>query len=356
MNSKKWIKIFVVFSFFGVLFVGGVNYVVDPFHQYRVNTFYKIAYDGGKQRYKNSGFSKNFRYDSLILGTSMTENFIINEVEKTMAYEKVIKLSVSGGSAREQSLTLNNAINNNNQLKNVLWGIDTFAFVGEPSRYRFGPNSFPKYLYDDKRINDYKYILSVDTLKESLKALLNQYRINDPVFFNYNKMYQWQHKTNDQFNIKSINKAWLQREKQINYEKDKQTYSYLKNSFDKNFYNIIAKNIDINFNIFFPTYSILYFKSNEEANRFNDILKFKKYLYNVLLEFPNVKLYDFQIEKKITHDLSNYKDLSHYHQKINTWMLKQIKENNYLVTKENIDQHLENLRKQVKDYDLNKTF
>ena len=167
MKSTKWIKIFFGLSLIGVLFVGGVNYIVDPFQQYRVKTFYPIAFTN--QRYQNAGLSKNFEYDSLILGTSMTENFILDEVEKKLNFNKLIKLSVSGGSAKEQSTTLKTAIENNDNLKNVLWGLDIFAFIGEPDMLRYGINSFPFYLYDDYITNDYKYLFSTDTLKESFK-------------------------------------------------------------------------------------------------------------------------------------------------------------------------------------------
>ena len=86
MKSTKWIKIFFGLSLIGVLFVGGVNYIVDPFQQYRVKTFYPIAFTN--ERYQNAGLSKNFEYDSLILGTSMTENFILDEVEKKLNFNK----------------------------------------------------------------------------------------------------------------------------------------------------------------------------------------------------------------------------------------------------------------------------
>ena len=49
MNSKKWIKIFVILSLIGVLFVSGINYIVDPYQQYRVKTFYIF----GKKLIKN---------------------------------------------------------------------------------------------------------------------------------------------------------------------------------------------------------------------------------------------------------------------------------------------------------------
>ena len=352
MSSKKFLKVVFALLVFGILSIGGVNYIVDPFQQYRVKTFYPIAFTN--QRYQNAGLSKNFEYDSLILGTSMTENFILDEVEKKLNFNKLIKLSVSGGSAKEQSTTLKTAIENNDNLKNVLWGLDIFAFIGEPDRLRNGLDSFPFYLYDKNILNDNKYLLSTDTLKESFKAIIRPLVRKDEFLYNYNIMYQWQHKYEKEFSLEYIIKAWKNRETFINYEKEKQGIFYLKNSFEINFLNLIQDNPKINFKIFFPPYSILHFKIYEEINQVKDILEFKRYIYDNLLMFNNVEIYDFQSEKTITHNLGNYKDLSHYHQKINTWMIEEIKENNYLVTKDNIDEHLENLRKQIEEYDLNK--
>jgi len=354
MNSKKFIAFVGVFAFFIVGFVGGVNYVVDPFQHYRVKTFYPISYDGNKERYKNAGFSKNFSYDSLVLGTSMAENFIIDEVEKELNFNKVIKLCISGGSAKEQSITLITAINNNQNLANVLWGLDTFSFVGNSDRLRYGNGSFPFYLYDCNKLNDYKYLLSIDTLIDSAKALLKPYFKQNEHIYNQNIMYQWQHDNEQKFKLQEVKNDWKNREKFLNYEKDKQTFNHMKKSFNENFLKIIEQNPQIKFKIFFPPYSILTFKIFEERNQITDIINFKKYIFDSLINLPNVEIYDFHISNKVTHSLNNYKDVSHYHQKINTWILEQIKLKNHVVTKENIDSHLQSLRNQIKAYDASK--
>lgn len=350
MNSKKWIKILAVLCVLGVGFVGGINYLVDPFNQYRVKTFYPIAFID--ERYQNAGLSKNFEYDSLILGTSMTENFLINKVEEDLNFKKAIKLSISGGSAKEQSITLQTAIQNNKKLKNVLWGLDTFVFIGEADRLRFGNDSFPFYLYDKNIINDYKYILSIDTLVKSAKAIIRPYLKNDKIIYDYNRMYEWQYNNENKFTLMNIKNSWQERKKFLDIETDKQTFDYMKKSFDSNFLSIIRENKQINFKIFLPPYSILAFKNFEEKKTFNEILTFKKYIFKTLINFENVRIYDFQIEKNITHDLNNYKDLSHYHQKINNWITQQISQDNYLVKKETIDKNIEILNKQVREYKI----
>lgn len=351
MNNKKWIIIVLILSLLGIAFVGVINYIVDPLQQYRDKTFYPIAFTN--ERYQNAGLSKNFKYDSLILGTSMTENFVIDEVEKYLDFKKVIKLSVAGGSAKEQSITVQTAIDNNKSLKNVLWGLDTFAFVGETNSLRYGENTFPFYLYDNNKFNDYKYILSLDTLRDSIRAIMSNYSDNsEKTIYDYNSMYKWQHPNDENFTLKNVYLGWKNRKEFINYEKNKQTFRYLKNNFDVNFFSIIKNNPQINFKIFFPPYSILAFKTFEERKLTNDILEFKEYIYNSLLSYDNVKIYDFQSEKNIIYDLNNYKDLYHYHERINTWLLQQIKVNNYLVKKENINEYLDSLKKEIEEYDL----
>ncbi len=352
MSSKKFIGFILIFSFVMGGLIGIINWVIDPFQQYRVDTFYPISYDTDKQRYKNGGFAKNFSYDSLILGTSMTENFILSEVEEELNFKKAIKLSISGGSAKEQSITLGTAITNNKNLKNVLWGLDTFVFFGEEDNLAYGEGSFPFYLYDSNYFNDYEYLLSINTLKASGEALVNPHLINDKVIYDQNRMYQWQHNFPNSFTQENVQNAWDNREEFLNFEEDKQTFLYMRNSFDTNFLQIIKNNPQIHFKVFFPPYSILVFKVFEEREQMIDVLEFKKYVYHCLLECKNVTLYDFQTTSKTTTNLDNYKDLTHYHQKINTWILEQIKVKKYLVTKENIDQHLQNLRDQIQAYNL----
>ncbi len=354
MSSKKFIGFMTLFSLLIVGCIGAINFIVDPFQQYRVDTFYPISYDCDRQRYKNGGFAKNFSYDSVVLGTSMTENFILSEVEKELHFKKAIKLSLSGGSAKEQSTTLETAINNNKNLKNVVWGLDTFIFVGEADNLSYGEGSFPFYLYDANTLNDYKYLFSNDTLKASWDAVTIPFcATKDKFIYEQNTMYQWQQNFKDSFIEENVQNTWDNREEFLDFEEDKQTFEYMKNSFDKNFLKIIQNNPQIHFKIFFPPYSILTFKIFEERNQLIDIINFKKYMYENLLEYKNVSIYDFQIASEITTNLNNYKDISHYHQKINTWILEQMKDNKYLVTQENKEENLEELEQQTKSYDVN---
>jgi hypothetical protein len=77
-----------------------------------------------------------------------------------------------------------------------------------------------------------------------------------------------------------------------------------------------------------------------KANTLDDIIQFKRYLYDTLKNYKNVKLYDFQAAYKITTDITNYKDVMHYNEKINKWMVFEFKKDNFLVNSKNIEKFL----------------
>ena len=86
--------------------------------------------------------------------------------------------------------------------------------------------------------------------------------------------------------------------------------------------------------------------------RLNTILKFKEYMFNKLITLENVSLYDFQIAKEITHNLNNYKDLTHYSQNISFWIIDQISNGAFLVTTDKKSQRLLELREQANQYKI----
>ena len=81
-------------------------------------------------------------------------------------------------------------------------------------------------------------------------------------------------------------------------------------------------------------------------------LKFKEYVFNRLSEYANVKIYDFQVAKEITHNLNNYRDFSHYHQRVSQWILEQIQEDEYLVNYQTVTLFNDILKEDVENYIL----
>ena len=94
------------------------------------------------------------------------------------------------------------------------------------------------------------------------------------------------------------------------------------------------------------------YKLLQERGLYNESIKFKKYIFNQVGHFKNVKIYDFQFDTDIITELNNYKDISHYHQDINLHILKNISKDKFLVKDgyENIE--LKNIKKVINNYNI----
>ena len=351
MNARKWLNTVAISSFGIVLIVGIFNFIVDPFYQYRLSTFYPIAYISKLERYINPGLAKNYDYDSIVLGSSTSENFVLSDVKNILGFKKPIKFCISGTSAYEEGLILKTALENK-KVKNVLYGLDPFLFWGATDRVRHGVKTFPFYLYDNGLLNDYRYLFSLDTISYSLKALLRVVDDKNKLIYDFNRMYQWQQTVpKSYFSKQYLLNKWKEYKNKHSFslQNDFQTY---KKSFDVNFLSLIKAYPKTNFIIYFPPYSILALRQELEEGVFEERLQLKKYIFEVTKHLENVQVFNFQIAKNIVYNLNNYHDFEHFHQKINKWMLVQIRQNHYLLNNKNIDSILKRETELVKNFKI----
>lgn len=325
----------------------GFNYIMDPFQHYRKATIYNFDYKGN-QRYLNPGLAKNYNYKSIVIGTSMTENFSLEKISKTM--NEPIKLSIAGGTAFEFNKLLKIAFNKKNEkIENVLLGIDVYSFLGNYDNLSAG--YLPEYLYDNNFLNDYKYLLNKDVLSRSFKLFSTNFN-DTKSYSSYNKMFEWQNDYKEQFKIENVIESWKNRDFIFNHKYKNWKLNLLKNSFDKNILNLIKENINTKFYIFYPPYSILVYKDWENKEILNTIISFKEYIYYKLNALDNVELYDFQVDRNTTFNLNNYKDLTHYSQDINNKIIDQINKKEFILKKNNFKNVFQELKKQTKSYDV----
>lgn len=344
MNAKQWLKylIFSIICFICVICL--FNYIIDPFQHYRQATIYTFNYSGN-QRYLNSGLAKNYNFNSIVIGTSMTENFTLDKTKIIM--NNPIKLSIAGGQAYQFKQILNIAFSKH-QIQTVLFGLDVYSFLNAKE----DSNELIDCLYDDSLFNDYKYLLNLDTLKRAFKILFSKDNRKSKKEYNYNHMFEWQNNNQKNFTLERVIDNYNNRDKQFSHHKNSWNLIQLENNFDNNLYKLIIENKNTKFIFFFPPYSILTYKDWEEKDSLDTILKFKEYIYNKLITLENVSLYDFQIAKEITHNLNNYKDITHYSQNISFWIIDQIYDGNFLLNSKNQNKSIVQFREQVNQYKI----
>jgi len=344
--SLLTVTVFVTVTLFIILF----NFIVDPFQIYRAAKLYTFKVQD--QRYLNAGLAKSYPYDTLLLGTSMTENFHLHNIKKNPNFAHPIKLSLEGASIYELRDLIQLAIHTHKNLKNIILGLDYLSFK-QGAKKQYEAPTFPQYLYDKNLFNDATYLLNFKIFKKSLQALKNPYNRNK-VNTKLDNLYNWQSLYNQYFIEKSSVEAYnnlLKVEKRYSssFFTEYQSRTLIKN-FDNALYPIFRNNPQITFYLFFPPHSALYFKFFDYIESLPDILEFKRYVVKKCANLPNVKIYDFQVDFATTNKLSNYKDLGHYHERINALMLEYIQQNKFRVTQKNIDEYIKELKRNTENF------
>ena len=76
MKRKTWALLSCAMLILAIAGASLLVIFVDPFQVYRLATLYMPPIDNTTQVYANAGIARNYDYDSAIVGTSVTENFL----------------------------------------------------------------------------------------------------------------------------------------------------------------------------------------------------------------------------------------------------------------------------------------
>lgn len=319
MKNKKWVRLILIVFFISSIFTAALNYIVDPFQQYRISDWYMVT--GKKQRHVAPGLAKNFKYETVVIGSSMVENFDMKDIDNALS-TKSLNLAMAGMSAHDMHFLLGTVIDNNPKIKNVILSLDIYELHGKFDRFR--DESIPLYLYDDNRVNDINYLLNGQTFKYSVRMLREG--VNQEIHLN--NIWNWQGAI--EYSKKSVVESYRSGRFNAAFKLSDYSYDFLKKSFIYNLLSYIEENPHVSFVIYYPPYSYVAYKDMLDKGWLPDAIKFKRYLAD--LNINNLKIYDFQCATSITTDLNNYKDITHFSPEINKYIISSLKNENHITT------------------------
>ena len=91
INAKKWVLIFLSLTLAILIGLAAIAYIIDPFFQFRVrDNTYKLS-----SWFVSSGLIENYDYDTLIIGSSMTQNFTMDVVREELGVHP-LKIGIGG--------------------------------------------------------------------------------------------------------------------------------------------------------------------------------------------------------------------------------------------------------------------
>ncbi len=301
-----WIGFLAVWSLLVIL--------LDPYIYYHRSILLKQVYD--RSTAQIPGVLKHFEYDTVLFGSSMTQNFNIAEINRFLNCRSV-KATSAGLSAETFSKYFETAKQFNEQnFQRCLLGVDIFAFskndvrLWEPYKYLYSRKLFPV-----------EYFFSQDTAEAVSEMLLtnltlkfdriSRHQVNADMMFSNKPRYTYSRKYLER-DVRRLRRSPA--------PVDSSTYKNLHTHLFKH----VQDNPDIQFDLFMPPYSIYFWCLLREQGQLADYLKVRDLIAREVAAYPNVRLHDFQSDFSIVCNLENYKDVTHFSPAVNTVILRQI--------------------------------
>jgi len=329
-----------------VLALGLFNWAVDPLQLYRRAAYAPVFSEN--QRYQNPGLARSYDYEIVIIGTSHSENFSPRQVERVLG-APALKLAISGATAREQYLILDLAIGTG-KVRRVIWGLDLLSFRKPAGAVSSREGAFPMHLYHWGPLSHPIYLLSLDTLDLSWKALRG---VGHRDLETLNAWYPLH-----RFGEDRVLADWRRRGAILDRINLDPTRRYgprrrqTERSIRVNLLSLVEAHPEIRFDLFFPPYSILSFLADFRTweGAFAERQAYKAFVVTSLAPFPNAHVYDFQEIERFSHDLDNYKDLEHYRPEINDYIIESIAAERHRIDPGNLAELLALQQEQVERY------
>lgn len=322
--------------------VGGVVYAIDPFNVYRADKdMTKIIYQ--MPYYQNIGIAKYTEYDTLITGTSMTQNFRGNWFDEKLGC-KAIRLSFDGGVVSDFEAIIKTAVKNNKELKTVYFGLDNYLITAE-SKLNDINTRIPEYELDNNPLTNVKYLLNKDIL---FKYIPTNFSYKNYPEYNFYEMHAWDTADSD------FSKERVLSEYEIAEKAEMKPDDAFKEQSDillKSIEPSIKENPHINFVLFAPPYSILYWHNLIQTGSLNATVAALEYVYSELFKYDNVRIFYFQNDFERITNLDEYKDANHYGTDYNRFMLDCFADGKMEINESNYKDVLSSMKKFAEEYD-----
>lgn len=359
ISSKKWV--FLVLVVPGGIYIGclALVMVIDPYMHYRIpENGLSYALTARNQRYQNDGFIRHFNYDAIITGTSMTENFKTTEFDKMFNVDS-IKVPFSGGSYKEVNGTCKRALEVHPDLKIILRSLDLSMLVKDKNSSRY--NNYPEYLYNESLLDDVNYWLNKMAILEGcmqnviFHSMASKSKESFLDSFSFDEYSSWQ--KYHVFGKESVLEDYVRPEKNSRKVKlTREEKDMIYDNISQNVTELASDFQNTKFLLFFTPYSICYWDSLDREGKLEWEFEAQRVAIEEILKYDNIELYSFCNNFEMVCDLNNYKDIAHYSEEVNSWMLEWICEGKYRLTKENYKDYLNEIKKFYTLYDYERIF
>lgn len=325
----------------GMILVAALVIVEDPFFHYHapgISGAYLY-----NETYQTPGMARNFSYDTIMVGTSMTENFQTDWFEEFG--EHAVKLSYSGARVTDIMRLMDQAYASGNVISHVYMDINDYQ-LSESRGAVFG--NPPEYMYDNNVLTDVQYIFNKDVVIAALDRLMSVRKPND----NIANGFTWtdetlfgRDKVLEDINADRDSQEW------VNSSEDGTGYMECAVQNLDDLCEYIIQHDQTTFTIFYPPYSAVYWWDLRERNQLDDKINMYGVALHRMLACDNVEVYYFMDDYETISNLDEYRDMCHYGMKVNKAMLDSMHSGKWRITDEEVDSRIEALKEFVLLYE-----
>jgi hypothetical protein len=341
-----------------------LNFVVDPLQVFRPARLFAAMYSQDS-RLQDAGLIRSQDFDAVLMGTSLAIHFRQSDIDRILRV-KSLKLAMIGSSSREQAFVLAAALARRHP-KRVIWQVDDWIFHDTPEidanthlpadLYRGNAKGVASYLVSGAMARESAWIMarSIPRLEPIIARLTSDAIFKFPVsrVDDINAL-QGDGDIGAIYNSKRAMAAFRYTTDPVRskYLRDDTDYDMKVRVFERDAIGLIAANPDVAFDIYLPPYSILQWVALRDTSpeTLKSVYAFSAYFCRRLMDFPNVRLFDFRAVSDVTHDLNNYSDVIHHSPAIDLQVLSWLAEGKYRVERTAPTATLDELKTQVEAY------
>lgn len=315
-------------------------YIIDPFFQYRVRDKQYIL----NPIYNNPGIAKHYNYNTVIIGSSMVQNYNL-DILKQDGVTKPVKLA-SGAITTSEIIFLFDQ-SNKEKTNTYIVNIDIIQFNEWMPPFRY-----PEYLYSGKFLDRLRYHFAYESVmrygitdailypyialtdeKDIPEKLKIRYSIEDIGNFKLDAIY------NDPERIKYLYHSGQTVTYPLLYEMTERIQGNIDNLFKEMH---IEEYKDKEFIFVLPSYSALYWHLTRKNGYYRQLMDGIRYLCKQTEKYPNIRVQYFYNLDQIT-DLSRYSDITHFDPATSDYILSNLRNPEYEITPANMEEWLSEL-------------
>ena len=326
--------------------------IIDPFFHYHApleSLEYPLLRDN--ERYQNDGILEHFTYDTIITGTSMTENFKTSDVDYLLNANSV-KVPFAGGLYKEINDNLDRAYDSGNEITKVIRCLDYECLIEDKDATK-DIYDYAEYLTNDNFFDDTKYLLNKEVFGRAAEVII--YTLSGKESTTFDEYANWM--SNNCFGAPYVYMSYENGEPTSECrELTEEERIMIQENIAQNVVALAEEHPETTFYLYFPPYSIGYWDELYINGEIEWRLEAEQVAIEAMIDCPNIKLYAFSDAYDWVCDLNNYADKVHYAEWVNYYIVSCMAVDKHLLTQDNYLDYLSDIREFYTNYDYDSIY